>query len=489
LTSPVIFFLIWAASALLLLKRSFSKEAVFVAVVLLTFLPASISLTQGGKYSEEILGAPLVFFMLLFLLRFVERQHFADLLGTFLAAYFLALAWPQFPAPFLGAGFVAVAMFFLNRRIAAFSLSGALLLALLLGHAVSVWFLGTDYSPLYMLIEGWQGFSNIGDADIRLAMGRNDWSNANPFDFFIFFGGAGVFLFAAGLLRSFLFRAPFKDIVMIAFSGIGLTLFYFFLKSSSLFLPIFVVVAAYGGEMMLSRSRMDDLIFKAARRVFRIRKVRFLAKAVLAIFAGILIAAAVDYFVWISWPQPAGELAVSGFLQKMTPGVSYPVEIILRNSGAPTLKEKNAFAGLHIEVKNALVKSIRPVSDSGGRVVIKPNAVAEEWFWFETAFPQIDRFGQASAEFVVTPLYDDVEIRMRGWLPGQCSFVSRLLRISERGGNYWNPFTQGWRSEACLVRVPANQTLESPTTTDCKAEVFAGYRSSQNFKCLRYPAK
>ena len=485
---PLFLYAGWMFLAFFLLRRILSGRGIILFLILLTFIPASISLFAKNNYDEEILGIILLFLFIICLLHYTREKRPRYFWGMFAGLTLLELAWQQFTIIFIALLLVAIFMYFKDRK-AALVLLSILPLSLLAGHIISRYLLNTAYSPFDILKEAWIFTSNFSDPNLQIAMRRNDWANIGIHGFLDNFGWLGAFLILLGMARLAMRRDTIKDMVIFVFTFVCGLSYFFFSKNVSLFLPIALLTASYGGETLISRRHFNITFGDIFSSALKNPRVRLGIKWAIIIFAAVSVFLTAEHVVWLKREKLEGNIIISVTPEIAQPGETQKVEIILQNGSIPTLSEKESHTGLHIEVKNATVKNIRGQSPYGpSAVVIKPDAIKNNWYWFETKFPQLVKNEQGNISFEITPASQNTEIRVRAWLPDSCSIIMRLAGIRDRRDEFWNPISNGWRHESCIVRIPSSQ---NPQNTDysvipCAIPVFAGYLTQSSFNCLRY---
>lgn len=486
---PPFFFAGWMIISFFYLKRIFSKRGIILFLLLMTFIPASVSFFSKNNYDEEILGIILLFVFITSILHYIREKRRVYFWGVLTSITLLELAWQQFTIIFIALLLVVIFTYFKDRKTA-LMLFSTLPLSLLTGHVISRYLLQAAYSPFDILNEAWIFASNFSNPDLQMAMRRNDWSNIGVHGFLDNFGWLGAFLIALGLARTAMRRDILKNAVIFSFALVCGLSYFFFSKNVSLFFPIALLTATYGGETLLSRKLFYETFGTAL--AFTIKKWRcrpWLKRAIIFIFTAAPLFLLMDHSAWLMREKLSGDIIVSISPKITYPGDAQKVEIALQNGSKPTLKELESHAGLHIEVRNATVKNIKAQSPYGtSDIVIKPDAIKNNWYWFETKFPELDKNEQGNISFEITPENKNAELRVRAWLPDSCSIIMRLAGIYDRRDEFWNPISNGWRHESCIARVPSSQ---GPPNTDyptvpCVIPVFAGYRLSQNFNCFRY---
>jgi len=485
---PPFFYAGWMILAFFFLKRILSTRGIILFLILLTFIPASISLFAKNNYDEEILGIILLFLFIICLLHYTREKRPRYFWGMFAGLTLLELAWQQFTIIFIALLLVAIFMYFKERKTA-LVLFSILPLSLLAGHIISRREEATAYSPIDILKEAWIFASNFSNPDLQMAMRRNDWSNIGIHSFLDSFGWLGAFLVLFGMARLAMRRDAIKDMVIFIFTFVCGLSYFFFSKNVSLFLPAALLTASYGGETLISRRHFNITLGGIFSSALKNPRIRLGIKYAIIIFAAVSVFLTTEHVVWLKRERLEGNIIISVSPEIAQQGEPQKVEIYLQNGAVPTLKEKGSHAGFHIEVKNTAVKNIRAYSPYGSsNIVIKPDAIKNNWYWFETKFPHLNKNEQGNISFEITPASQNAEFRVRAWLPASCSIIMRLAGIRDRRDEFWNPISNGWRHESCIVRIPSSQ---SPQNTDypvipCAIPVFAGYLTQRNFNCLRY---
>jgi len=465
---PVIIYVIWALVGSVIVYSIFRAGwSMILFLVVISFVPVSIELTRYGRYTEEFIGAFLVFCFFGFYLIWFLKQKKIFWYVSLLFLIFIELTWQQFH---LVLGIILAGSILLwERRV--FYQTLKLVIFSLLGSQIVCWVLGSNYSPFAMLYEFYYGARYFSNKDLSIAMRRTDWRHLGLKEAILFFGYAGViigFFTASRLIRLAIYDKQYR---MLCIGMIGsFLLMFFFVKSRYMFLPFFLLSVGVCFVPPLIQSRQLRWIKNNKERIIT---------AVIAIF---IIGIIVKKFEYIrNMPRPM--VLFEPIATKIEKGRPAQVTMILKNTGGPQLREEKAFSGLHIEVKNASVSAIKstsPGTPSG--VTIKPNAhYTKDLYWFESWYRFLDADKSGRLQFTIIPQNNNVSITYRATIPGTCGILDRLWpMVTLRKG--WSDWSNSWRSENCIIRLPASKSTDV-NKIFCKVKVFAAHKNLQDFYC------
>lgn len=245
---PVLVFLVWAAAGFYLIKRLLGGwlfPAMFL--ILLALAPSAITLTKFGHYTEEFLGSFWLFLAFSFFMLWRKERRKIFFVAGWLFTVFLILTWQQFHIIFVVYG-LAVILFLAKRKMKEALGVGALaLVSLLTAQIFSIYLLHSAYLPFQMIYESYLGLMAYDAAFLKIAMSRNDWGNLTLLSAVNYFGIWGNLAWLAGL---FYLRTESKksegSVYLLAANLVAAALMFFFVKSVNVFLPFFLLAAAYG---------------------------------------------------------------------------------------------------------------------------------------------------------------------------------------------------------------------------------------------------
>ncbi len=490
LAFPAVIFVLWGFSGFLIfldLYKNYYHGLVFL--FLLTLIPASLALTHGGSYSEQILGAFLVFVSIYFFIKATQKNIFFVFLGLSLLG--LVLTWQQFPVLY-AAMLVYLTVSFIaakgkNYRQTIFYLL-AIGLPLILGHFISKSLMHIDYSPLLMIKELVIGLINYKNAAINIAMSRRDWGNLNLPLFINYFGILGGVLIVVGFLKlATNGMVKTKNLFLVIFGLVSFFMMFFFVKDRFLALPVllFVMVEGFDAFWKIDRADLNKMwVFLGGLFI----KIKSLYRVVVAkktkILLFLLVLTAV--FIWLIVRNQENKIppkadTILTLAKDVKVGEVNQVSIVLENVGGPAFQVGASFSGLHIEVENALVKNIRTVPGGYDNVVLKNDFSRGNLFWFEVKFPPLKASEQAKVFFDIMPFAKPVSIYYRAWLPNYCPLEKQLARLGDLRTSWQSLEQGGWRNEECIVREPANDDSKEAV---CPVRVYAAHEETQDFRCL-----
>jgi len=488
---PIMIFVIWSLGGFLIFVNLFKNyyHGLTFAFIL-AIVPASILLMQKGFYTEEALGAFLIFLSLYFLIKSAEKKIFLVYLSLSLLA--LALTWQQFPI-FHAALIAYIGVYFLFSKVEIkqiYLYILAIALPIIAGHFISRNLVGIDYSPILMIKELAAGLINYNSEIIKIAMSRSDWRHLNWSLFVKNFGFLFGILTVAGLIKLAAVRTEkVKRIALIIFGFAAFAMAFMFLKARYFALPIVLFIALEGFDGILNLRKIDlafyqrkkDLLKKwwrfAVSRLKNADKKKTVIAAFL-VFAAFLCVLITRMTADKSLPKPE---VIFNEPSNIEVDKTAQIEIILKNSGGPSWDNKYVFSGLHMEVENAIVSNIRIESKGTNEVVIKKDAQRGTIFWFEVKMTPMASNQSGKVLFDITPTAKRVNVYYRAWLPGYCSIKQQKLALEDLRASWQSIEKGGWRNEECIKRLPENNSQE----IICPVLVYAGHKDLQNFRCFK----
>jgi hypothetical protein len=250
---PVWIFLIWAAAGFFLTKRIFGGLLFpTMFLILLALTPNSSALMKFGHYTEEFLGSFFLFLAFAFFALWQKERRKIFLGSSLISAALLILTWQQFHIIFVIYGLAAL-IFLIKGKIKDFLdvliLSGG---ALLLAQILSICFLRSAYLPSQMMYEAYLGLAGYSSGFLKLAMSRTDWGNLTFAKAINYFGIWGSLAWLAGFARLLVdFKKNRENAYLLWANLATAVLMFFFVKSAYVFLPFFLITAAYGGGQLI----------------------------------------------------------------------------------------------------------------------------------------------------------------------------------------------------------------------------------------------
>jgi len=405
------------------------------------------------------------------------------LILSFIFTILLVLTWQQFHLIYVIYG-LAMLFSFKGKNVfwgIIFFAIGSLLLAQIVSSLV----FHSAYSPIAMIRESYLGLVNYQSEAIQIAMKRGDWRDLSLWEAIKLFSLLGWFFWLVGFVFLLTNLRKKIDYLIIAAGNIlSFAVMTFFIKSKFLVLPFFLIMAALGGKILVSRRAVWFYLQDILERIMQKIKIWHLI--------GVIILAGLIFFVikggWFlqsgNLPQP--EMSFYRVATGTVKNGEYRVGLQLTNSGQKSLEEKSAFNGLHIEIENTRVEDIKAYSPfTQTNVVIKPDAQRNNLYWFEVKYALLDSTQWGRIEFTIIPdvsLKKPVTVWYRGWSPGPCPLIERIKVLSDLRKDYRSFFENSWRSENCIIRSPANNEENEPL---CQINVFAAHQTLQKFHCFK----
>jgi hypothetical protein len=133
-------------------------------------------------------------------------------------------------------------------------------------------------------------------------------------------------------------------------------------------------------------------------------------------------------------------------------------------------------------VENAGVEDIVSWADQGeSQVIIKPDALRGNIYWFEVKFPALKAGESAYVWFKIVPGSTPVNVYYRGWLPGEPTLWQRLEALTRLTPDYRN-WQNSWRNEDAIQRSPANNDASQEF---CPVKVYAAHEELQDLRCFK----
>lgn len=446
---PVLIYLVTFFAGFLVMKNLYSQEAGLIFSIILSVTPVAIRSTTKTYYTEEALGMLLIILSLYYIIKSKKFDY-----NFFLAAIFLtmlSLTWQVF---LLVQSMVGI-LFILSIRNKKLSMMyGALALApFVIGHILSVYIIGLDYSPIHIVNES---LITLRDSDkelFKIAFSRLDLGTPGALHIFNEFGYLISFLILIGFLH-LLFN--FKEQKNKALLIIGIIAAVAFLTSSKFRYFAFAslgLIAALGAYSLINYNSM-----KKNQKI--------------ALFSIVALLGIFWFLTKINVPKC--EVTIDSPLG-IEPNKYYPVTFIVKNTGSDPLcdnftDQRHAFGGIHMEIANVTIinKSSSVQTDN---VSLKYRVPILEISWFEAKFDCLKSGETATVTAWVLPHDDKIQVSYRCWFPKRiCNRESPLGMRSK--------YEAEWRDEKCMVRYPNKGEL-------CDAKVFAGYFNKKDFYCYK----
>lgn len=478
---PVGVYIVWALGTFALvyaIRRNFLTA--FLLTLLVTATPAAIGVTAYGKYFEETVGVPLVFWAVL---SFISVRKLNWLFWFALADIFLLfLAWQVFPF-FLGVAALLVAFnfFFGSRQASVYQLL-LLIAALASGELVARALVSNAYSAGGMIYETWLGITQRDTTSFQIALSRNDWQNVRLSGFLEFFGPLGIILGLIGLsaVGAINRSSALVGGVLFALLGAGLTAEFEKMRHFSFGL---FAGAWMSGASLLERQTFSELVNKLQARFSGIRWLSIgrqnVWKSMRPLVPAWLILAFVigsSYLLWSkNIPDPVADVMV-----QTRPVNEDDVEVMmwLKNIGGPVSKDPLAFSGFHVAVRGGEVLEDAKFQEAGLNLRQGPGG---DGLFFETKYSQLPRDAVGSIQFTVRKHEgEETQLYYRAWLPKyRCSLQQKLAGWEEMRPE-WRGIKHGWRNESCMVRFPGNAETNMPF---CPVRVYAAHIELQDYRC------
>lgn len=488
---PVIIFGVWLMVIFLVFLHLYDLMVALFISALFAFLPVSVAFTTQDRYFEELVGVPLMFAGIYMLMRVARADHTSLrkwMIATAATISLLALSWQQFPLFFMGtalsiifiAGLDIKKWKFLSLRWGIPIITG-----LIIAEFISRVLVDISYSVFGMLGEFFYAFLIRHDPNLILAMQRNDWANLSLQKFFNYFGWSGVIFGTLGIAAIAAQWKAWEKRITCAFAIVGILMLYIFIKDRYMALAFLLFLFAAGIDILFSPRALRDLFFRMLTQghtwIHAIRS-HITRKTMLISFlvTGSLLIIFLINFIY-DYKNPPMSILSFTKEREWQVGVPQIVRIEIRNNGGKPAGGSAAFSGMHVEIINGFVSSIKAsASSTHSSVVFKNFSQAGNAFFFETKFDTISPKSREYVSFVVTPYAEPIRILYRGWLPGRCGLFQRLEGLRDLRRSRKN-FKNSWRNEECIQRVPVTDDL---TQAVCRIPVFAAHEKLQNFRCF-----
>jgi len=495
---PILVYGMWFLSAVIIFSDLWDRWTGLAMGAAFSFLPVSIELTKTGSYFEELVGNWFLFLSIYFLIKVALEQNpkqWRWLIGGVIAITGLVLSWQQFPI-FYGAAILAILLSWkTGYSLERLKRCGLVLgLPLLLAYLITIGLVGNDYSPLSMLNEFTIGFLKSSEPDLLLAMQRADWADLTLRSFYEYFGWLGIVLMAMGFLGVIFDLKNFMKRTAGIVAAVGLLALLLFVKERFLAMSMSMPLMALGlNTLFVPESILVVLQQYWRRLLFLYNRIRIILqnigspRRVIVIFISIG-AVGIATFLFFAGryslpPEPV--IRLTGLENPAVIGETKKIEVVMENRGGSALRNKYAFAGLHVEIENAHVRNVESSSEgSKNQVIFKDFASSGRFFFFETKFGFLDANERARVTFDITPYAEPVRIYYRGWIPGPCPKEEQKAVIKELLPGWQRIDKGGWRNENCIRRAPALTESQEPI---CRVPVFAAHRTLQDFRCYVVP--
>ncbi len=445
---PVLVYIIMLILGFFIMNNLYGRNTGFFFAALLTIMPAAGFLTRKGNYTEEPLGVLLILLFFFFFIKSEKNKWHAFFAIVTLTT--LELTWQIFH---LVLGGVIACLIIRRKNVKTYLL--ILILPLLLGHVISVYLIGLDYSPVYMLKEAYIGYKYEHTEDFQIALHRDKHVPMDIQWYIQEYSYLATVFLVLGLFVCFrnLRRVEFG--VLLVFSVLGFVAIGKYVKFRFLSLLFILILCSLGLNWFYDLDLFTKLDL---RKRFR-RYWRFLLAGLV-----LLLVLLVLWFVW----GPKCDVGLVLPEEEMVVGRVYDVVLDVENVGKGAWCFGQAFSGLHVEVENARVVSRMAYSSVGLAEVVEKNYTSGGLDWFEVKFGCLRRGGVGRVSFSVVPLVLPVRVNYRCWIPRFC------LRGVPEG--ILPDFSVAWRNERCLYREPSEGVF-------CSVPVYAGYQEKQNYYC------
>lgn len=441
---PVLIYLMIFAVGFFIVKDLFSFDAAVIFSILLSITPVAIRATQKNYYTEEALG---ILFIICSIYYVCKSKRFD--FNFFMAAIFLtllSLTWQVFLLLFFAVGILALINIKNKGLLRIYSL--LILLPFLIGHLTSVYLMGIDYSPIYMIKESYITIKEGHKDYFRIAFNRNDLETPGTKNIGSEFGSLPSLLIIIGFITlTFKLkenRSRFLLIIGIiaAASFLQSTKFRYFASA-----PLLIIGAAGSGSLF------NFFSLKKWQKLF----------ILLPIMIVILT------LIFRSFAAPSCSVSIDK-PEKMEVGKYYPITFIVKNKGLnPQCDNKSgAFGGIHIEFGNATIlnNSVYPAQKNFPKYRVQFN----DFNWFEAAIDCLRSDEKVKVTAWIMPKSENVKLNYRCWLPKKYCLEKAPEGLRPQ-------YSRDWRNEKCIVRYPNSGK-------QCDVKVYAGYFNRTDFYCI-----
>lgn len=487
---PLLIFAVWLVVLFAAFRNLFGTSVAIAMAILFTFLPVSVTLTAYGTYFEEILGTLIAFLTVFALLKLTPpgEHRVRWMIAGSVSLTALILAWPQFPVFYAAAG-VYLFLHLMRKPLRSPDTIRSwviVLTAAFLAAELVTRLLGLAYTPTAMLSELAYGIRHFASEDLRTAMERSDWADLDSGSAYRYFSFIGFFLGALGFVRALSDYRDGRRLAIGTLGAVGAIAMAAFIKDRFLAFSFLLFVFALGLETLLAP---EELVRRTAAGILALRR------AGCAVFAGrpprslAIAALALAAILGVTYgtrqrplAPPAPLITLSGFPSQAVIGEAQRLSLTLTNAGGPSLEQNGVAGGLHVVVENARVSDVRAASPhTRAQVSFKNFAAVGNRFFFEAKFDALDGGEAGSVQFTVTPSELPIAVYYRGWLPANCPRTERERVVEDLLPGWQDPDRAGWRSEACVKRIPVN---DSQAHDSCPIPVLAAHRELQYFRCF-----
>lgn len=445
---PLLIYVVTFFAGFVLVKRLYNHDAGLFFSMLLAVTPVAVKSTIKTYYTEEALGILFILFSIYYL---IKSEKFDS--NFFLAVLFLtllSLTWQVFLLVDFIIGIVLLLNLKNKKLLAVYSLS--ILLPLIIGHIASVYIIGLDYSPIYMIKESLITVKEGNEDYFKIAFDRNDLQTPGIKHFFNEFSYFPSFLILAGFVHLLFNFKEAKSKVLVISGVIACIVFFQSLKFRYFAVAPLIIVGAVGAHSLLN--------------LISIKKSQKITLVSVVVFISLI-------FIWnnVSVPMCDVNLELPPYIQ---PDNYYPLTFTVKNVGSDPLCDnftgkQHAFGGIHIEVENATILNVS-VYPSDTNMSPKYKVPVRGINWFEAKFNCLPAGQNGTVKIWVLPKNEQVKVNYRCWLPKKNCLEEAPIGLRQA-------YRADWRNEECIERFPKSGKL-------CDVNVFAGYFEKKDFYCV-----
>lgn len=441
---PVIIYLMILVGGFFIVKDFFGFDSAVIFSILLSITPVAIRATQKNYYTEEALG---IFFIICSIYYVCKSKQFD--FNFYMAAFFLtllALTWQVFLLLFFAVGILALINFRNKRLLLTYSL--LIFLPFLIGHITSVYLIGIDYSPIYMIKESYITIKEGHEDYFKIAFNRNDLETPGTKNVAKEFGYLPTLLIMMGFI-TLTFKLKYNKNrflliigIIAASSFLQSTKFRYFASA-----PLLIIGAA-GSDSIFNFFSLKKW-----------QKLLILLPIIIVVFI----------LIFRSYAAPSCSVSIDK-PEKMEVGKYYPIVFTVKNNGFnPKCDNKSeAFGGIHIEFGNATIlnNSVYPIQKKLPKYRVQFN----DFNWFEAVIDCLRSDEEVKITAWIMPKNENVKLDYRCWLPKKYCWEKAPQGLRPQ-------YSRDWRNEKCIVRHPNSGK-------QCDVNVYAGYFNRTDFHCI-----
>lgn len=445
---PVILYLSIFIIGFLIMKSLYDFEAGLFFSIIFSIVPAAINSTIKTYYTEEALGALLLILSAYYIAKSEKVNGKFFLASIFLTL--LALTWQVFVMFYFA--IILYAILNIKNRKKFFAVLLVVISSLVFAHIISVWIIGIDYSPFQIMRESLITVREGNQPYFKIAFDRTDLNTRGVDNLFNEFGYVASILIFLGLLEQIFNFKENKNKFLLINGVIALSSIIISLKFRYYAMPFLIMAAALGARSLINVQKM-----KKSQKIFNV---------MLAIIILVIIFVSTKLIV----PSCSVDLNAPASVQK---GKYYELTFTMKNNGFDSAcdskyGQEHAFAGLHIEVENAIILNStyhpRPSNTS-----LKYRVPYEDVKWLEATFDCINKDMNGSVKVWVMPTAEKIKINYRCWMPKKYCIAAAPQDMRPE-------YKAVWRNENCMERYPQKGSI-------CMVPVYAGYYKTKDFSC------